>query len=346
VNPGGRAASSSLASAHVPALPALPDGFTARPLSLDDIPTVALLMAAAEVVDDTGEHWSSDDLHEFWLNDLVDLSQDGVVATTTDGEVVGWATAIAPPTFRGSFRIDLEGRVHPSWRGRGIGRALLAWQVERGTEVHAERHPDQPGQVAVLAFTTMTSLHALLRRAGFEQTRWYFHMQRPLTDLPEVPRLEGVDLVPFSWDRDEEVRRAHNAAFTEHHGSSERDEVSWRTWFTGQRAFRPDLSVLALADGAVVAYVLAYVHESDTTATGVRQAELGQIGVLPHARGRGLAKATIAAALRAAGGSDCQRAGLQVDSANVTGALRLYEALGFTTRRTLVAWSRDLPPVG
>ena len=328
----------------MPALPALPDGFTARPLTADDIEPIALLMAAAEVVDDTGEHWGAEDLTEFWVNDLVDLERDGVVVCTADGEVVAWATAIAPPTFRGSFRVDLEGRVHPSWRGRGIGRALLGWQTGRAGEVHAQRHPEATATLAVLTFTTMPSLEALLRRGDFAPSRWYFHMQRPLTDLPAVPAHDGVDLVPFSWDRDDEVRRAHNAAFTEHHGSSERDEASWRTWFTGQRSFRPDLSVLAVADGAVVAYVLAYVHESDTVATSVQQTELGQIGVLPPARGRGLARATIAAALRAAAGNGCQRAGLQVDSANVTGALRLYEGLGFAVRRTLVSWSRDLPP--
>jgi mycothiol synthase len=325
-------------------VPALPEGLVARPLTADDIEPITLLMAAAEVVDDTGEHWSAEDLAEFWINDLVDLARDTMVACTPDGEVVAWATAIAPPTFRGRYRIDLEGRVHPSWRGRGIGRALLAWQLERGRAVHAERHPEAPASLAVLAFTTMPSLEALLRRAGFAQSRWYFLMQRPLTDLPEVPAVHGVDLVPFSWDRDDEVRRAHNAAFVEHHGSSERDETSWRTWFTGQRAFRPDLSVLAVADGAVVAYVLAYVHESDTAATGVRETHLGQIGVLPAARGRGLAKATIAQALRAAADDGCRRAGLQVDSENVTGALGLYEGLGFTTRRTQVSWSRDLPP--
>ena len=54
--------------------------------------------------------------------------------------------------------------------------------------------------------------------------------------------------------------------------------------------------MLALADGAVVGYVLAYVFEADTAATGVRATDFGQIGVLPAARGRGLAKATIAAA--------------------------------------------------
>jgi ribosomal protein S18 acetylase RimI-like enzyme len=170
-------------------------------------------------------------------------------------------------------------------------------------------------------------------------------MQRPLTDLPPVPAIDGVDLVPFTWDRDDEIRRAHNTAFADHHGSSERDAVSWQTWFTGQRAFRPDLSVLAVADGAVVAYVLTYVHDSDTAATGVSEAQLGQIGTLPPARGRGLASATIAAALRVAAEAGCQRAGLQVDSANVTGAPRLYERLGFTVRRTQLSWSRDLPPL-
>jgi mycothiol synthase len=87
------------------------------------------------------------------------------------------------------------------------------------------------------------------------------------------------------------------------------------------------------------------VHESDHAATGVRETHLGQIGVLPAARGRGLAKATIAQALRVAADNDCRRAGLQVDSENVTGALGLYEGLGFTTRRTQVSWSRDLPPL-
>jgi mycothiol synthase len=68
--------------------------------------------------------------------------------------------------------------------------------------------------------------------------------------------------------------------------------------------------------------------------------------VLPQARGRGLASAMIAAALHAAAGQDCQGASLQVDTDNVTGALRLYEKLGFTTDRTRVAWSVDRPPVG
>jgi mycothiol synthase len=323
-------------------LPALPDRLIARPLSVEDVVAVADLLAAAEKVDDTGENWSADDLTEYWGSDLVDLSQDGVAAWTPDGALVGWATAMAPPTFRDTYRVDLEGRVHPAWRGRGVGRALLAWQLTRGAEVHEQRHPEADATLSVAAYTSMPSLEALLRRAGLEQDRWFFLMQRPLDELPAAPAVDGVEFVPFAWDRDDEVRRAHNLAFTEHHGSSERDELSWRTWFTGQRAFRPELSVLALTGEAVSAYVLSYVFEADTAATGVQEVGLGQIGVLPAARGRGLAKATIARALRAAAEAGCGRASLQVDSANVTGALGLYEGLGFTRRRTQISWARHL----
>ncbi len=310
----------------------------------EDAGPVAELLTAAEAVDDTGALKSPEDLVEWWVHDFADLAEDGRVVQAEDGAVVGYGTTIAPPTFRDAYGVHLEGRVHPGWRGRGIGRALLAWQLDRGRQLHAERHPEAPARLTATVYTTMPALEALVRRAGLEQVRWFFHMDRPLTDLPPLREAPGVDLVPFTWDRDEDVRLAHNAAFTEHYGSSERDEVSWRVMFTGQRGFRPDLSVLAVSEGAVLAYALSYVSETAATATGVRESYFGQIGVVPAARGRGLSKAVIIAALHVAAANGCQTAGLEVDSENVSGALGLYESLGFATHRTQVSWSQHLPP--
>jgi mycothiol synthase len=325
-------------------LPVLPAGLTAAALTPTDVTDAAELLAVAEALDDTGEHWSAEDLTEWWVNDLVDLGRDGLAVRSSEGELVAWATVLALPTFRDAFRITLEARVHPAWRDRGVGRAVLGWQLARGREVHVARHPGSPGVLDVLAPTSMPSLEGLLRRAGLREERWYFLMRRPLTGLPAVPDIAGIELVPFSWDRDDEVRRAHNASFTEHHGSADRDEATWQTLFTGQRSFRPDLSVLALADGAVAGYALGYVYEADSLATGVDEVHLGQIGVLPGVRGRGVASAVIAGVLRAAAEDGCGRAGLQVDSGNVTGALRLYESLGFGTVRRQITWSLALPP--
>ncbi|MCF6508733.1 GNAT family N-acetyltransferase [Blastococcus sp. MG754426] len=329
----------------MPALPAVPDGLTVRPLRPGDAPAVAGLLVAAEALDDTGEFPDADDVAEEWTGWGVDAARDGVAVTDADGALVAYVVVSASPTFRDAYRIHLDGRVHPDRRGRGIGTALLGWEHARGAEVHAERHPEVEARLVVGVPGTQPRLERLVERRGFAAERWYRTMERRLTDLPDGREVPGVEVVPFSWDRDDEVRRAHNAAFTEHHGSSERDAGSWQRLFTGSRAFRPDLSVLAVADGAVAGYVLGYVYEADTRARGYREVVLGQIGVLPGARGRGLASAMIGSSLRAAAAHDCRVAALDVDSDNVTGALRLYESLGFSTVRTRVAWSLSLPPV-
>ena len=326
-------------------LPDVPEGLTVRPMSGDDAPAVAAVLTAAEPVDDTGEYPDATDVTDWWANWNAELERDGVAVCDASGLLVAYATVTAAPTFREAYAIYLEGRVRPDHRGKGVGRALVSWLLERGAELHVERQPGVPGRLVVSVPEKMTSLEGLVRRADLRPERWYRDMERPLTDLPPVQAPPGVELVPYTPDRDDEVRRAHNAAFVEHHGSSERDPGTWRSLFTGQRAFRPDLSVLAVGDGVLLGYLLTYVYEADTLATGERRADFGQIGVLPQARGRGIASAVIAAALHAAAANDCQSAGLQVDSDNVTGALRLYEKLGFTTSRTRVSWSVDRPPV-
>jgi mycothiol synthase len=326
-------------------VPSLPAGFIGRPLQAGDVAAVADLLTAAEPLDDTGEHSDTDDLTEWWTFGRLAHDRDGLVVLDAAGDLVAYAAVLAPPTSRDAFRIYLDGRVHARTRGAGIGRALLDWEVARGRQLHAERHPEARAKLTVAVPAAMSALESLVRRAGFTAERWYRQMQRPLTELPDAPAAAGVDLVPFDWDRDNEVRRAHNAAFVEHHGSSEHDLESWRAMFTGERSFRPDLSVLAVEDGAVVGYALVYVYAADTRVRGHREAYLGQIGVLHAGRGRGVGTALIVAALGKAAAADCATAGLDVDSDNVTGALRLYDRLGFVTTRTRVSWALSVPPV-
>lgn len=323
-------------------LSALPDGLTARPLRADDMAAVADLLAAAEPVDDVGENEDADDLTEFLVNDRVDLDRDSVAVLAGDA-LVAYACAVDVGDHRDEYAPMLLGRVHPDRRGQGIGRALVGWLLARGAELHRERHPEMPARFGIGVPSAMTSLEALVRRAGFAPVQYFFVMRRPLTDLPAVRDVDGAELQPFDPARDDEVRRLHNLAFVDHFGSAERDEFAWRTWVTGQRAFRPDLSRLALVDGAVVGYNLAYEYDADTEATGVREVYLGQIGVHPAARGRGLASALIAASLRAAAADGVDRAGLTVDTNNTTGALHLYERLGFAVDKRETVWALRVP---
>jgi ribosomal protein S18 acetylase RimI-like enzyme len=158
----------------------------------------------------------------------------------------------------------------------------------------------------------------------------------------------AVRLVPFDWAFDEAVRHAHNEAFARHWGSVDRDAVAWQQWFTGSRAFRPELSFVVL-DGAdepagpvVAAYLLSYFWAADAEATGIREAWIGQIGTRAPWRGRGLGSALVGRALVAYRDAGYDRAALGVDTENVTGALRLYERHGFTVDVRRVSYVKSL----
>ena len=81
----------------------------------DDVVAIVALETAAEPVDQTGDLASPEDLTAWFVNDLVDLERDTRVVCSGD-ELVAWASAIAPPTFRDAYRVYLEGRVRPAAR--------------------------------------------------------------------------------------------------------------------------------------------------------------------------------------------------------------------------------------
>jgi mycothiol synthase len=329
----------------VPELQDLPDGLTARPLRPDDVGAIAALLQAAEPFDDTGEHEDVDDLTEWFVNDRIVLDDDSRVVVAGDGSVVAWATVMDLGDHRDEYALRLDGRVHPDARGRGIGRHLIGWQLERSGALHRARHPEMSARFALGVTAAHHRLERLVVGLGFDPVQYYVLMRRPLTGLPPAQTQAGITLQPYDRARDEEVRQIHNTCFVDHFGTAERDSYAWRTFFTGQRAFRPDLSRIAVSDGAILGYALVYEHAADTEATGVREAYFGQIGVLPESRGRGIAKATVIASLHAAAADGLERAGLTVDSGNTTGALGLYEGLGFEVTHRETVWAHRVPAV-
>jgi ribosomal protein S18 acetylase RimI-like enzyme len=66
------------------------------------------------------------------------------------------------------------------------------------------------------------------------------------------------------------------------------------------------------------------------------------IVVTESERGRGLGTALLRHAFREYGARGANRVGLKVDSNNPTGALRLYESVGFSVDRTYRIWAKQL----
>lgn len=308
-----------------------PAGMDARPIGKEDVGAWAELMAAKEKVDAEGENYSAEDLLEELGDPHLDLERDTVGLWAGD-QLVGYAKASAPTAVVDVARIRTEGTVHPEWRRRGLGTALMHWLIKRSGELYAARYPDSDGEINNNTISTNTGANVLLQRLGFEECRYSFVMQLALDQpVPEVPLPDGLRMVRFDPQYDEPLRLTHNEVFLDHWGSTPKDPEHWKTWFTGARAFRGDLSYLVLDGDTIATYVLGYEYEADTEATGVREVWVGTVGTRRSHRGRGLARATLAKVLTEAAQAGYQRAGLGVDAENPTGALGLYERLGFTT---------------
>ena len=91
-------------------------------------------------------------------------------------------------------RIPDRGTVHPDVRRRGIGTALLGWNLARA-RVRASRE-DPLVRVELAAFSEDSEIgqRALLDNAGFKTVRHFFLMRRQgLDDIPDAPLPDGIE---------------------------------------------------------------------------------------------------------------------------------------------------------
>ena len=319
-----------------------PEGIDARPIDKADAEAWAELLAAREKVDQEGENYSADDLLEELDDPHLDAAHD-TIGLWADGRMVGYGKVHSSATVVDVDRVRTEGTIHPEWRRRGLGTTLMRWLIQRAGEVHAAKHPDAVGEVSNGTISTNTGADRLLRNFGFEETRYFFEMKRPLDQpVPEVALADGFRLELFDPAIDEALRLTHNEVFLDHWGSTPRDAESWKVWFTGARAFRGGSSYVVLDGETIAAYVLGYEWDADTAATGIRELYIGQVGTRRSYRGRGLARAALAKVLAEAVQAGYQRSSLGVDADNPTGALGLYESLGFSVHSKWVTYRLPL----
>jgi ribosomal protein S18 acetylase RimI-like enzyme len=185
---------------------------------------------------------------------------------------------------------------------------------------------------------------ALADRFDFSPGRNFYEMRCDLAEpVGDLPFAEGLRVQPWSDAVNEPSRHAYNEAFAAHWGSQERDADSWNRYFTGHKFFRADLSRVVTAGDEVAAFAIISVYPFEAEAKGYTEAWIHLIGVRPAHRGRGVGAALLAEALRAIAGAGFEFATLDVDTDNETGALRLYEKLGFTVRRRQVRFVHPLP---
>ncbi|MBI5160405.1 MAG: GNAT family N-acetyltransferase [Micrococcales bacterium] len=319
-----------LAGTPAAVLPEGPDAVHWRPATEADVQAMLDCARAIDAADHPHYLTAREEIADDFGMAHVDPARDTLLAVDADGRVLAAGWSILPPEHDRAVSVYTTGGVRPSERGRGIGRRLIAWQRARGAEQLATVQEALPGRLQTSVDDGAPSAHRLLEREGYVLARWFRTLTRPLAEpIPDLPIAWFEVRCPTEPDEDA-VRLARNAAFRDHWGSQPRTAAEWAVGWNESIA-RHDLGSIAVEpDGTVAAFVLAWVHPEDFPAQGYSSVYIGLVGTLAPYRGRGLAAALLARTMRLAAAEGLERAVLDVDADSPTGAVGLYERLGFT----------------
>ena len=258
-----------------------------------------------------------DHLRNRWAQPGFAVGEDNWVAQGA-GRIVGYAA------------LDVSHELEHVASDPSVGDALLARAAERA----------RTRGFATITLTTVDEdepLRALAARNDFAPHLEVLRMWRPLNgDLPEPRWPDGVAV--RSYDP-ADARRVH--ALLDDAYSGWDDEFialphdDWVARVTGDDGFDPDLFLLAERGGELVACALNWKPFQ-------QRGWVKDLVVRVDQRGTGLAKALLFEGFRRSEAAGASQVGLKSIANNPTGAVQLYERVGFTTDRRYQIWLKRL----
>ncbi len=330
----------------------LPSGLTARIPTAADAPDVAALLAAHQ----RAAKGSAGVDREAVLGQLVGTgswTRRQALVHDPGGRLVAWLSV----HDRASGRTLVEVTVTPDLSGEDA--SALAAALFGAAERHAVDIAGMRGVGSTLldsgAYADDARQQRWLAAAGFEQTRTWLQMTRPVSS-EEAATLPGSragvvvrpverhdDGLPVAQDL-QDVHRVLEESFQDHFSSYRESFPEFVMRLREDPGHRWDhwwLATVEIDEGVIPAGALVCsVLRED--ADGFEGSYVDYIGVHRRARGRGVAKALLHTVIADAARRGRNRVGLEVDADSPTGADGLYTSMGWVTDYRTQSWHREL----
>jgi mycothiol synthase len=243
----------------------------------------------------------------------------------------------------GFSQFQARGTVVPEWRRRGIGTQIFA-ECERRARSRFDETAAPTVEFQAYADKSQKDRAELYARFNLAPVRYFFQLVYDAPEMPAGPLYpSGYSSRNFVRNQDEEpMWRVTNTSFQDHWGHTEELLDDWLEWYGGDY-FDPALTYLGVDPGGqVVGTCMSVIYPERNVRLGREQGVVEALGVLPDHRSRGLGRALLLEGMRALRRRGCTHIALGVDSRNPTGALHLYESVGFREWRTVVAFRKLL----
>jgi mycothiol synthase len=322
-----------------------PAGLRLRPYAGEaDIPIIAKIVNSELEHDGVPFRVSEADLaaRHRYPSEMFDAFRDVTIAEIDGIPVASGERSWVDTTLEAFREYRCDGAVLPEWRHRGVGTALLTENIRQAMELSRTHETDRPRILGSWTSDRQDGAHALLRKFGYQEVRWFFEMTRALDEpIADVPLPDGLEVRPVTSAMLRDIWTADVEAFQDHWGGFDSSEASYKR-FIEEPSFDPSLWVIAYDGNEVAAGVINAIEKDENEMLGVKRGWLHSVFTRRNWRKRGLANALIARSLVKIRDRGMDTGILGVDAANPTGALGLYERNGFVVAERSTAWRRQL----
>ena len=317
--------------------------FSWRPIEPGDVGEWAVMLAAVDEADSDPEHVGEQDLRELFELPDCDFA-DGSIAAYDGSTMAACAILMARSSADPVHNLRFNAAVHPAYRRRGLGGQVLDWVEKAAVPMHEKRHPGRPLTLHGGSSKGNAGEDALFAARGYRPVRWWYVMRMDLSAAPPAAAVpDGVQITGFTAAASEDARLVRNEAFQDHWGSTETTAETW-AHYTSQESFRPAFSYLAYLGGEPVGVLISYEMDAATKVTGTRDLHIGIVGTRRAGRNRGIASALLTRALAAGQAAGFSTSSLFVDGDSLTGAVALYERVGYAVEHTSITQAKELIP--
>jgi GNAT superfamily N-acetyltransferase len=241
---------------------------------------------------------------------------------------------------------NVNPQVRPDRRHMGVGRVLLAWAEARaiaGAATGEMGRTDVPHVLAGWADLEVPEVAPFAAAAGYEVSGFGVMMVRDLRlPIPDAPLPAGLEVRPVRTADHRTIWDADCEAFQDHRDPAVRTEADYERWFT-MPELDTDLWEVAWDGDEVAGSVWNHVFAEENERLGIKRGWLEHVSVRRPWRKRGLASALMARSMRRLRDIGLTEAALGADAENLSGAVRLYESLGFKRSRTAANYRKAMP---
>jgi len=277
-----------------------------------------------------GDYWTVEALkHMDACVPWIDPAKDRIIAEV-DGQMIGAGRVESARTDQGERIYFHSCNLLPEWRGKGIGTAVLKHNERRLRQIAASHPKDGPRFFQTYSVPRkQAATERLLVHHGYSVERHFNEMVRPTMDnIPDRRLPSGLELRPVDPSHLRALWDTNREAFRDHWCSWPRPESAFAAWCTDPFWLK-ELTAVAWEKDQCVGMVLAFASEEENASKGRMRLYTESICVRRPWRHRGVAFALIAHCLQLGQRAGFTEAGFGVDSENLSGALRLYESLGY-----------------